>query len=135
MLTTKEILTREEIMEILKIGRSTFYKLLQTGELKGFKEGNRYKVPVESVEQYIEMKMRTWKNGMSFLWAYRIFYDWWYLKAIIFSTISAISTDSSSERHCIAVWILWKASILVGFTSMETSRSSWSGIFRPLEIL
>lgn len=51
MLTTKEILTREEVMEILKIGRSTFYKLLQTGELKGFKEGNRYKVPVESVEK------------------------------------------------------------------------------------
>ena len=53
MLTTKEILTREEVMEILKIGRSTFYKLLQTGELKGFKEGNRYKVPVESVEKYV----------------------------------------------------------------------------------
>ena len=53
------MLTTKEILEILKIGRSTFYKLLQTGELKGFKEGNRYKVPVESVEQYIEMKMRT----------------------------------------------------------------------------
>lgn len=59
MLTTKEILTREEVMEILKIGRSTFYKLLQTGELKGFKEGNRYKVSVESVEKYVEMRMRT----------------------------------------------------------------------------
>ena len=58
MLTTKEILTREEVMEILKIGRSTFYKLLQTGQLKGFKEGNRYKVPVESVEKYVEMKKR-----------------------------------------------------------------------------
>ena len=59
MLTTKEILTREEVMEILKIGRSTFYKLLQTGQLKGFNEGNRYKVPVESVEKYVEMRMRT----------------------------------------------------------------------------
>ena len=59
MLTTKEILTREEVMEILKIGRSTFYKLLQTGQLKGFKEGNRYKVPVESVEKYVEMRMGT----------------------------------------------------------------------------
>ena len=27
MLTTKEILTTEEVMEILKIGRSTFYKI------------------------------------------------------------------------------------------------------------
>ena len=59
MLTTKEILTREEVMEILKIGRSTFYKLLQTGQLKGFNEGNRSKVPVESVEKYVEMRMRT----------------------------------------------------------------------------
>ncbi|MDE6520293.1 MAG: helix-turn-helix domain-containing protein [Ruminococcus sp.] len=53
----KEILTREEVMEILKIGRSTFYKLLQSGELKSFKEGNRYKVPVESIEEYIDRKM------------------------------------------------------------------------------
>ena len=59
MLTTKETLIREEVVEILKIGRSTFYKLLQTGQLKGFKEGNRYKVPVESVEKYVEMRMRT----------------------------------------------------------------------------
>ena len=57
MLTNKEILTREEVMEFLKIGRSTFYRLLQTGELKGFKEGNRYKVPVESVEKYVEMNI------------------------------------------------------------------------------
>ncbi len=58
MLTTKEILTREEVMEILKIGRSTFYKLLQTGELKGFKEGNRYKVPAESIEEYVDQRMQ-----------------------------------------------------------------------------
>lgn len=56
-ITGKEILIREEVMEILKIGRSTFYKLLQTGELKGFKEGNMYKVPVQSIEEYIENRM------------------------------------------------------------------------------
>lgn len=54
----KKILTREEVMEILKIGRSTFYKLLQTGELKGFKEGNRYKVPAESIEEYVNKRMQ-----------------------------------------------------------------------------
>lgn len=58
-MTGKEILTREEVMEVLKIGRSTFYKLLQTGELKGFKEGNRYKVPMESVEEYINSRMHS----------------------------------------------------------------------------
>ncbi|MCM1222512.1 MAG: helix-turn-helix domain-containing protein [Lachnospiraceae bacterium] len=54
----KEILTREEVMEVLKIGRSTFYKLLQSDELKGFKEGNRYKVPAQAVEEYIDKRMK-----------------------------------------------------------------------------
>ena len=53
------ILTREEVMEILKIGRSTFYKLLHKGELKAFVEGNRYKVPSSSVEEYINRKMNS----------------------------------------------------------------------------
>ena len=57
-ITGKEILTREEVMEILKIGRSTFYKLLRAGELKGFKEGNRYKVSTESIEDYIDKRMK-----------------------------------------------------------------------------
>lgn len=53
----QEILTREEVMDILKIGRSTFYKLMQEGKLKGYKDGNRYKVPVYSVEEYIKYRM------------------------------------------------------------------------------
>ncbi len=53
----QEILTREEVMEILKIGRSTFYKLMQEGKLKGYKDGNRYKVPGYSVEEYIKHRM------------------------------------------------------------------------------
>ncbi len=56
--TGNEILTREEVMEILKIGRSTFYKLLRDGDLKGFKEGNRYKVPAQSIEKYINKKIQ-----------------------------------------------------------------------------
>jgi len=58
MISGKEILTREEVMEVLKIGRSTFYKLIHTGQLKGFKEGNRYKVPAESIEEYVEKRMK-----------------------------------------------------------------------------
>jgi len=51
------ILTREEVMEILKIGKSTFYKLIRDGAIKGFKEGNRYKVPLSSMEEYIKIRM------------------------------------------------------------------------------
>lgn len=58
IITGKEILTREEVMEVLKIGRSTFYKLLQTGELKGFKEGNRYKIPAQFIEEYVDKRMQ-----------------------------------------------------------------------------
>ncbi len=53
-----EILTREEVMDILKIGRSMFYKLIQEGKLKGYKDGNRYKVPVYAVEEYIRNRMK-----------------------------------------------------------------------------
>ena len=53
-----EILTREEVMDILKIGRSMFYKLIQEGQLKGYKDGNRYKVPAYAVEKYIRNRMK-----------------------------------------------------------------------------
>ena len=49
--TDEEILTREEVMDVLKIGRSTFYKLIKSGDLKGFLEGNRYKVPAKSTHR------------------------------------------------------------------------------------
>ena len=51
------ILTREEVMETLKIGKSTFYKLIHDSILKSFKEGNCYKVPLSSMEEYIVKKM------------------------------------------------------------------------------
>ena len=53
-----EILTHDEMMEMLKIGWSTFYKLIQEGRLKGFKEGNRYKVPLSSVEKYVKNSVK-----------------------------------------------------------------------------
>ena len=56
-LCVNEILTRDEVMELLKIGRSTFYELIQSGKLKAFKEGNRYKVPASAVENYIRDRM------------------------------------------------------------------------------
>ncbi len=55
---SREIMTREEVMEFLKIGKSTFYKLLHSGKIKGFKEGNRFKIPARSVEEYVEQKLK-----------------------------------------------------------------------------
>ncbi|HQM02568.1 MAG TPA: helix-turn-helix domain-containing protein, partial [Ruminococcus flavefaciens] len=48
-----KILTRDEVMKQLRIGRSLFYKLIRRGELEGYKEGNRIKVPADSVDAYI----------------------------------------------------------------------------------
>lgn len=55
----KEVLTRDEVMESLKIGRNSFYKLLQEGKLKGYKDGNKFKVLSTSVNDYIADKMKT----------------------------------------------------------------------------
>ena len=55
----KKVLTRDEVMESLKIGRSTFYKLIQEGKLKGYKDGNKFKVLSTSVNDYIADKMKT----------------------------------------------------------------------------
>ena len=63
-----EILTRNEVMEMLKIGRSTFYKLIQEGRLKGFKEGNRYKVPLSSVEEYVKNSVKESKMPVCCEW-------------------------------------------------------------------
>ena len=58
LLEKKEILTRDEVMEILKIGRSTFYKLIHEGNLKGYKDGNKFKILSTSVNDYIAEKMK-----------------------------------------------------------------------------
>lgn len=60
LLEKKEILTRDEVMEILKIGRSTFYKLIREGKLKGYKDGNKFKILFTSVNDYIAEKMKIW---------------------------------------------------------------------------
>ncbi len=52
-----DILTIDEAMDLLKIGRNHVYKLLNSGEIKGFKLGTKnWKIPKESIQQYIYKK-------------------------------------------------------------------------------
>ena len=51
-----EILTIEELMELLYIGKNTAYKLLKSGEIKAFRIGKIWKIPRESVNEYIMRK-------------------------------------------------------------------------------
>lgn len=55
-----EILTTDEVMDCLLIGRNTMYELLRSGKIKGFKIGSCWKIPKKAVDDYIasECKMK-----------------------------------------------------------------------------
>jgi excisionase family DNA binding protein len=48
-----DILTVEEMMEALYIGRNYAYKLLNSGEIKGFRIGRSWRIPRRSIEEFI----------------------------------------------------------------------------------
>ncbi|RIW31611.1 DNA-binding protein [Bacillus salacetis] len=48
-----DILDVEEVMEILYIGRNYAYKLLNSGELKAFRVGRKWRIPKKCLEEYI----------------------------------------------------------------------------------
>lgn len=48
-----EYLTPREVMDLLYIGKNTLYKLLNSGELKGFRIGRQWRVTRESLQKYV----------------------------------------------------------------------------------
>lgn len=48
-----DILSVEEACEALRIGYNAMYELLNSGKLKAYKNGRVWKVPKESIKQYI----------------------------------------------------------------------------------
>lgn len=48
-----DILTVEEISEILKIGMTQAYRLVRSGNLKGYKEGKDWKIPKQALNEYV----------------------------------------------------------------------------------
>ena len=53
-----DILTVEELMEILYIGKNTAYRILGSEEIKAFKVGRKHKIPKSAVVEYIEKRMQ-----------------------------------------------------------------------------
>ena len=51
-----EILTVEDVMELLYVGKNTVYSLLQSGQLKGFRLGKSWRIPRESLTKFIMEK-------------------------------------------------------------------------------
>ena len=58
MTDNNEIMKFEEVMEYLNIGKSTLYKLLRSGDITSFKIGKVWKIPRQSVEDYIKKQMK-----------------------------------------------------------------------------
>ncbi len=53
-----DILTTKEVAEALKVGTSQIYKLVRSGNLKAFKEGKNWRIPRQSISQYVIQKSK-----------------------------------------------------------------------------
>lgn len=53
-----EIMTVEEVCEVLYIGRNTAYDLLNSGQLRGFRIGRVWKIPRDALTRFIEERCR-----------------------------------------------------------------------------
>ncbi len=47
------VLTPLEVMDILGVGKNTVYRLLNSGELQGFRVGRSWKVTSDSLEHFM----------------------------------------------------------------------------------
>ncbi len=52
----QEILTVEDVMEVLKIGKNHVYSLLASGDLDGFQLGRTWKIPAKRLNEFIDRK-------------------------------------------------------------------------------
>ena len=52
----RAVMSIEELISYLDIGKTTAYRLMRSGEIKVFKIGRIYKIPRKSVEEYLEQK-------------------------------------------------------------------------------
>ena len=63
---TTDLITIEDMCNILLIGRNSAYKLLKSQKIKAFKIGKVWKIPMSAVDEFILSESRLSKN--------RIFY-------------------------------------------------------------
>ena len=49
-----DVMTVEDLMEYLYIGKNSAYKLLQSGKIKALKIGRIYRIPRQAVVEYLE---------------------------------------------------------------------------------
>lgn len=54
---TKDILTLKKLQELLHIGKNTALRLIQSGDIEGFRIGRLWRVTHESVVRYIRRNL------------------------------------------------------------------------------
>lgn len=54
----EDILTIQEVADILKIGTTQAYKIVRSGQLKAFKEGKDWKIPKPALIEYVAQRSR-----------------------------------------------------------------------------
>lgn len=54
-----DLLTLDELCEVLQIGRNTAYQLLNSGFVPAFRIGRRWKIPKTSIEEVLKTKRRS----------------------------------------------------------------------------
>jgi len=53
-----EVMTFKECQLLLKIGKNTLLELLHTRQIDGFRIGNRWRIPKESVVEFMERRRK-----------------------------------------------------------------------------
>lgn len=48
-----DVLTAEEACEALRIGYNALHELLNSGKLKGFRNGRVWRIPKQAIQEYI----------------------------------------------------------------------------------
>lgn len=48
-----EILTIDELMDYLQIGRNTAYRLVNSGKIKSIRVGKKHRIPREEIAEFI----------------------------------------------------------------------------------
>ncbi len=56
-IATTQVLTVDEVMVRLRLGRSKVYDLIRTRRLQSFTEGRARRIPESSVEDYIRARL------------------------------------------------------------------------------
>ena len=51
-----DILTIEEVADLLRIGMTQAYRIVRSGKLKGYKEGKDWKIPKQALINYVASK-------------------------------------------------------------------------------